>query len=61
MCVSVLCRWEGLCQALSLHKCLFYFVHDNQIWVRSFLGIAALLAKRRRAILQHRVLTTVQD
>ncbi len=46
---------------VSLHKCLFYFVHDNQIWVRSFLGIAALLAKRRRAILQQRVLTTVQD
>lgn len=27
-------RWDGLCQALSLHKCLFYFVHENQIWVR---------------------------
>jgi hypothetical protein len=31
----VLClyRWDGLRQAVCLHKCLFYFVHDHQIWV----------------------------
>ena len=27
-------RWDGLRQAFCLHKCLHYFVHDNQIWVR---------------------------
>jgi hypothetical protein len=26
-------RWDGLRQAVCLHKCLFYFVHDHQIWV----------------------------
>lgn len=26
-------RWDGLRQAVCLHKCLYYFVHDNQIWV----------------------------
>ena len=28
------CRLDGFQQACSLHKCLFYFVHDNEIWVR---------------------------
>jgi hypothetical protein len=32
---GVLClhRWDGLRQAVCLHKCLYYFVHDHQIWV----------------------------